>query len=110
MRKWWFGGWMLLLGACGQSADVGPTHPGEQIYLNTCFSCHAAGVAGAPRVGDAQDWGARLQKGRDELLRHTIDGVPPGMPAKGLCRDCSEVELGQAVDYMLEKSLPALEE
>ena len=51
-----------------------------------------------------------MQKGRDELLRHTIDGVPPGMPAKGLCRDCSEVELGQAVDYMLEKSLPALEE
>jgi cytochrome c5 len=91
------------------AADAGPRHPGEQIYLNTCFSCHAAGVAGAPRVGDAEAWALRAEKGRDALLASTVDGIAPGMPPKGLCQDCTDEELGQAIDYMLEASQPAAE-
>lgn len=102
---------MVVLGGCGQqdSADAGPRHPGEQIYLNTCFSCHAAGVAGAPKVGDPESWGVRAEKGRDALLAATIEGISPGMPPKGLCQDCTDEELAQAIDYMLESSLPAQE-
>ena len=93
------------MSGCGQQAETaGPRHPGEQIYLNTCFSCHASGVAGAPAVGDVEAWATRAEKGRPALLQATIEGLPPGMPPKGLCMDCTDEELSQAIDYMLENS------
>jgi cytochrome c5 len=30
-----------------------------------------------------------------------LQGLPPGMPPKGLCMQCSEGELSAAIDYML---------
>jgi len=97
-------GLLVVAGCSGEAETAGPRHPGEQIYLNTCFSCHASGVAGAPAVGDSEGWAALAQKGREALLQSTIEGVPPGMPPKGLCADCTDEELGQAIDYMIEKS------
>ena len=75
---------------------------GEGIYNKFCFSCHAAGVAGAPKLGDAETWAPRLAQGRELLLKHTIEGIAPGMPAKGLCNQCSDEDLAAALDYMLE--------
>lgn len=72
---------------------------GAAIYQRYCFSCHAAGVAGAPKTGDAEAWSPRMAKGRDALLRSTIDGMT-GMPAMGLCFDCSEQELLDAIGHM----------
>ena len=46
-------------------------------------------------------WNSRLAKGRAALLQTTIDGIPPGMPAMGLCMQCTEEELVAAIDYML---------
>ena len=40
-----------------------------------------------------------MAKGRDALLRSTIDGMV-GMPAMGLCFDCSEQELADAIGHM----------
>lgn len=80
---------------------------GEGIYNKFCFSCHAAGVAGAPRLGDVEAWAPRLAQGRDLLLQHTIEGMPPGMPAKGLCNQCSDAELAASLDYMLATLEPA---
>lgn len=102
--------WIVLIGllvvaGCGREAETaGPRHPGEQIYLNTCFSCHASGVAGAPAVGDKEAWAVRAEKGRAALLQSTIEGIQPGMPPKGLCADCTDEELSQAIDYMIENS------
>jgi cytochrome c5 len=102
----------LSLAGCGggseeagasQQAQAAP-HPGEQIYYRSCFSCHASGVAGAPRVGDNGAWAERLAKGRDELVRITREGMPPGMPPMGLCQDCSDADLGDVIDYMLAES------
>ncbi len=99
---------LLMLAGCSREAETAAAkHPGEQIYLNTCFSCHASGMAGAPAVGDAEAWSARVEKGRDALLQSTLEGMPPGMPAKGLCADCTDEELGQAIDYMIENSQAA---
>ncbi len=86
-----------------QQAEAAP-HPGEQIYFRSCFSCHASGVAGAPRVGDNAAWAERLAKGRDELVRITREGLPPGMPPMGLCQDCTDEQLDQVIDYMLSES------
>ena len=78
-----------------------PPPPGEVTYNRFCFSCHAAGIAGAPKTGMAEAWEARLAKGRAALLQATIDGIAPGMPPKGLCAQCTEDELAAAIDYML---------
>jgi len=96
----------VLLAGCGDPGDDMQASPaGEQTYTRFCFSCHAAGIAGAPRTGDRDAWASRVAKGRDVLLQATIEGVPPGMPPKGLCAQCSDEELAAAIDYMIEHSL-----
>ena len=99
---------LCLLAACTDSGSTAvpaqpaaPPHPGKQVYQQFCFSCHAAGIAGAPITGDAAAWAPRAAKGRAALLHTTIAGIPPGMPAMGLCFDCSEAELNAAIDYMI---------
>lgn len=102
---------VLALGAGGcsrqETAAAQPPHPGEAIYLRSCFSCHASGTAGAPKVGDAEAWAVRIEKGRDALLATTIEGILPAMPARGLCSDCTDEQLAQAIDYMIVASQPA---
>lgn len=101
--------WVVLVGceqdtpsAAGVAEQAEPsTPPGELTYNRFCFSCHAAGIAGAPKTGDVQAWEARLAKGRAALLQSTIVGIAPGMPPKGLCAQCTEAELAAAIDYML---------
>jgi cytochrome c5 len=101
---------VLLMGCGGDPAGTGgadsaAAHPGEHTYTRFCFSCHAAGIAGAPRVGDQNAWAIRIEKGRDALVATTIDGIPPGMPPRGLCARCTDEELAAAVDYMISRSL-----
>ncbi|WP_250460330.1 c-type cytochrome [Microbulbifer litoralis] len=85
------------------SAGGGGARSGKQVYDSACHTCHAAGVAGAPKFGDAGAWGPRIAKGMDTLYTHAINGFN-AMPAKGLCMDCSEDEVKAAVDYMTENS------
>lgn len=101
-----------LLGGCGDTVDTDrpvaeatPEVPGEQTYRRFCFSCHASGAAGAPRVGDARAWAPRIEQGMDVMLRHTIDGMP-GMPPRGMCSRCDDDELRAAIVYMVERSQP----
>lgn len=99
---------LVSLGCAEQrETDKPPAHPGMQTYVNYCASCHNAGVAEAPKLGDAEQWELRLKKGRDALVQNTIDGMPPAMPKKGLCLSCSDEELADAVDYMLSVLNPA---
>jgi len=77
---------------------------GEAIYGTSCTTCHATGVAGAPMLGDGAAWSARVaEKGLDTLYTHAIGGFM-GMPAKGMCFDCSDDEIKVAVDYILDNS------
>ncbi|WKD49648.1 c-type cytochrome [Microbulbifer spongiae] len=76
---------------------------GEQIYNASCFTCHAAGVAGAPKLGDVAAWAPRIAKGMETLYSNAINGIN-AMPPKGLCMDCSDDEIKATVDYMVEKS------
>ena len=92
---------LALLGGCAEG-DGGAAHPGESVYNRSCFSCHAGGVAGAPMPGDAEAWAPRIAKGRAALLRTTKEGIPPGMPAMGLCNQCTDEQLDAAIDFMLQ--------
>ena len=75
---------------------------GQKIYQASCQSCHAAGVAGAPKLGDKEAWAPRIAKGKDALLMSVTNGLNV-MPPKGTCMSCSDEELSAAVDYMVEQ-------
>lgn len=103
---------MMMLGGCGdggtQSSELAAAaHPGEQTYNRFCFSCHASGIAGAPRTGSIEQWAPRIAKGEAVLLQTTIDGITPGMPARGLCAQCSDEQLAEVIDFMISKSQQA---
>ncbi|MEM7077716.1 MAG: c-type cytochrome [Pseudomonadota bacterium] len=87
---------------CGSASAVAATGPltGQQVYDQFCFACHSTGVGGAPKFGDSAVWAERIDKGMDTLMSSTINGIN-AMPAKGTCMNCSDDELGAAVDYML---------
>ena len=73
---------------------------GEEVYNQFCGVCHAAGVGGAPLLGDLAQWQPRIDKGMDVLMASTLNGIN-AMPPKGTCMNCTDEELGAAVDYML---------
>ncbi|MGS0468737.1 c-type cytochrome [Cobetia marina] len=65
------------------------------------MACHTTGAAGAPRLGEAGDWEARLAKGDETLYTHAIEGFN-AMPAKGGNPALSDEEVKAAVDYLLD--------
>ena len=75
-------------------------------YTQSCAACHNSGAAGAPRMGNAADWSARLEKGMDVLVEHTINGFNNVMPPKGMCFTCSDDDLKALVQYILDESIP----
>jgi len=85
------------------AATGGEPRSGQEVYDTKCFTCHATGAAGAPKFGAPGDWTARIANGADTLYANAINGVG-GMPAKGLCMDCSDEEIKEAVDHMVDGS------
>ncbi|ENC6730566.1 cytochrome c5 family protein [Vibrio navarrensis] len=79
-----------------------PTGPrdGAKVYGTFCIACHATGVTGAPKKGNAEDWGPRIAQGKDVLKNHAINGFN-AMPAKGTCMDCSDEEIVAAIEHMI---------
>ena len=90
---------MLMAGAAGTALAEEP----QQIYSTYCQACHAAGVAGAPKLGDTEAWAPRIEKGMDTLVDHVVNGFN-AMPPKGTCMSCSEEDLKATVDYMVGQS------
>lgn len=79
---------------------------GEEAYAS-CAACHAAGIAGAPAVGDAAMWSDRIAQGSETLYEHAINGYQGSagyMPAKGGNIALSDDSVKAAVDYMVEQS------
>ncbi|GCB05328.1 cytochrome c5 family protein [Ralstonia sp. SET104] len=84
---------------------------GEQLYKEVCATCHAAGVAGAPKFGDAASWGPRLSQGLDGLTKVALAGKG-GMPARGGTSpdDVSDYEIERAIVYMANSGGGKLQE
>ena len=74
---------------------------GEEVFKAVCTTCHTAGVAGAPKFGNAGDWAPRIAEGYDTLLHNALNGKG-GMPARGGTSpdDYSDFEIARAVVYM----------
>ncbi|MFO7178714.1 MAG: c-type cytochrome [Pseudomonadota bacterium] len=110
--------WML---ACSREPEAPPTpvwervqadatlEEGRKVFVGTCRRCHAYGLEGAPRVGDADAWKARIA-GRPEeaLIRSALTGVQGKaggeMPARGGNEQLSDREVALAVRFMLAAS------
>ncbi len=78
---------------------------GEQTYQMTCSTCHATGVGGAPKFGNAKDWSRRLAEGLPMLKEHALHGLTDEggvMPAKGGRPDLPDESVANAVEYMVK--------
>ncbi|MCW5651883.1 MAG: cytochrome c5 family protein [Ramlibacter sp.] len=75
-----------------------PLKTGEEVFKAQCTTCHSAGVAGAPKFGDAGAWGPRIKTGLDSLLHSALKGKGAMGPQGG--GDFDDVEVARAVVYM----------
>jgi len=93
--------------AAPEPEPVAAALSGPQVYNSACIACHAAGVGGAPIVGDAASWAPRIAQGSATLAQHAIEGYTGSagyMPAKGGRTDLSDDEVAAAVEYMTSES------
>lgn len=82
------------------TATGGP-RPGQQIYDTFCFACHATGVTEAPLFGSLEQWQPRIDKGLDTLVATSLTGFNL-MPPMGICMSCTEDEMRDAIQYMID--------
>lgn len=84
------------------SAFTGPisAKTGYKVYESYCATCHTTGAAGAPKIGDTDEWRKRLQQGKNIVYEHAIRGFN-SMPAKGTCAGCSDNAVKAAVEYLI---------
>ncbi len=71
---------------------------GEEVFKAQCTTCHTAGVAGAPKFGDAAAWGPRIATGLEALVNSALKGKG-AMGAQG-GGDFDDLEVTRAVVYM----------
>jgi len=71
---------------------------GEDVFKAQCSACHATGVAGSPKFGDAGAWGPRIGKGFDALLTSALKGKGAMGPQSG--GDFEDFEIARGVVYM----------
>lgn len=93
----------LLIMALGAALSAAPALAlsGKDVYTKTCALCHVAGIANAPKYGNAADWAPRLATGTSKLYTSALKGTAKGMPAKGGNLALSDAEVKAAVDYLL---------
>lgn len=101
-----------LAAASEQAAQAAPepvatTLTGPQVYNEACIACHGTGIGGAPAIGDAGAWTARIEQGMGTLQQHAIEGFSGSagyMPPKGGRLDLSDQEVRDAVEYMVSQA------
>lgn len=76
---------------------------GKAVYDANCQACHAAGVAGAPKLGDKAGWAPRIGTGVAALTASAIKGKG-AMPAKGGNTSLSDGDIKASVEFMVAQS------
>jgi cytochrome c5 len=76
---------------------------GEQVYTTVCKTCHEAGLAGAPKLGDKSAWAKVVAEGDKLAFEHAIGGFK-AMPARGGNSDLTDDEVKRAVAFMANKA------
>jgi cytochrome c5 len=92
-------GVFMLAGAQASGTSTPGNERAMALWARSCALCHIDGNAGAPRVGQAEEWGARLAQGRERLLKHTVEGLN-SMPPLGYCMACERDDFLAMIDFM----------
>lgn len=74
---------------------------GKAVYDTKCVACHAAGVAGAPKLGDKAAWEPRLKQGTEALVQSVIKGKGAMPPRAGM--NVSDADAKAGVEYMISQ-------
>jgi cytochrome c5 len=75
-----------------------PLRGGEDVYKGQCAACHATGVSGAPKFGDAAAWTPRLGQGFEALVQSALKGKNAMAPQGG--GEFNDLEISRAVAFM----------
>lgn len=75
---------------------------GETLYKATCFACHDAGIAGAPKLGDQKLWAPRIATGVDAMVKTVITGKG-AMPPRGGSQ-LTDAQIKEVVEFMAKKA------
>jgi cytochrome c5 len=86
-----------------QATAANDSNKGKAVYDASCVACHGAGVAGAPKSGDAAAWAPRIKAGADALYANALKGKN-AMPPKGGNLALADADVKAAVDYMVSQS------
>jgi cytochrome c5 len=77
----------------------------EETYKSSCSTCHDAGVANAPKLGDKAAWAPRIKQGKDALYKSALQGKPgTAMVAKGGFANLADADVKAVVDLMMAKA------
>src|SRR5439155_1145039 len=102
----------------GEAGPAKGTLAGDAVYGQVCKTCHEAGLAGAPKMGDKGAWGPRIAQGQSTVVQHAVAGFQGNnalythaiqgfqgkggvMPPKGGNTTLPDADVKAAVDYMV---------
>ncbi len=85
------------------TAATGDSGKGKSIYQGSCAACHASGLAGAPKFGDAAQWAPRIKSGAETLYASALRGKG-AMPAKGGNIALADADVKAAVDFLMAQA------
>jgi len=94
---------LMVLLAHPRARAQGPELSGKAVVASTCSKCHAAGLNGAPRIGDEKAWSNRTKQGLESLTQHALLGIRK-MPPHGSNFSLSDIEIQRAITYMVNES------
>jgi cytochrome c5 len=89
--------------AAAAPAKADASAAGKKLYDTACMACHAAGVAGAPKLGDKAAWAPRVAAGFDALTATVIKGKG-AMPPRGAAAGATDADIRAAVEYMVAQT------
>ncbi len=87
----------------GGGAGAAGGRSGEEIVKTVCATCHQAGVAGAPKIGDKAAWAPRIKQGFQTLVQAAIKGKG-AMPPKGGNASLSDDDVARAVAFLANQA------
>lgn len=92
---------LALVISCGVQAQ--DALRGKAVYDVQCAPCHATGLLGSPRTGDAAAWAKRTAAGINAVYANAIKGKG-SMPARGGDARLTDAQIIAAINYMLKAS------
>lgn len=89
---------LALFTSCNLYAD-------NKIFNDVCKSCHTGGfkgfLSGAPNVEKKSDWQEYIERNSIKEMREIVINGSGDHKVKGDCKNCSDEQVIEAIDYMM---------